>query len=155
MFVADGDGWRPLPSDASTLERQPEQRTDPVLLFALPGHLCASLWRLVEQGDGDFDAFATEVGQFLTFKQLSPATGAAVELVRHGAGGTIDPRGLWAVINMGDDTALVELPGLRVRLPAGEGCQVPPTMAADVLPPAGELPILLLLVRHAAAEAEA
>ena len=49
---------------------------------------------------------------------------------------------------MGDDTVVVGVPGLRVRLGPGEGCRLPEGVAAEVFPPAGEVPDLLLVVRR-------
>lgn len=146
FHLPGGLAERVLPAGVAGGGAVPED--DPVLLFALPGHLCASLWRMVEQEAGDFDAFAAEVGRFLTFKQLPPPAGAMVDLVLHAAGGTIDSRDLWAVVNLGDDALLVGLPGLSLRLAAGEGCRLPATVTAEVQPPAGELPVMLLLLRH-------
>jgi hypothetical protein len=158
LLVADGGGWRP-PTEAERAAIAPPDaaeagRSGLVLLFALPAHLCSSLWAMLEQGQTreGFDAFAAEVGQFLTFKQLPPPEQAVVELVLQGAGGVVEPSGLWAAINMGDGPVAVGLPGLRVRLGAGEGCRLPEGMVAQVLAPAGEAPEVLLVVRRPARE---
>src|SRR5262249_20365864 len=129
----------------------------PVLLFVLPGHLRSSFWGMLEQGGaaGGFEAFASEVGRFLAFKELPPPERAVFELVLHGAGGKVEPRGLWAGVNLGEDPVLVGGPGLRVRLGAGEGGRLPEEVAAEVLPPKGDTPDVLLLVRRPAWEPEA
>jgi len=151
LLVADGDGWRSLPEG----ERQDVTRGELsglVLLFALPSHLRSSFWAMLERAEmgGGFDAFASEVGRFLTFKQLPPPERAGFELVLHGSRGAIEPRGLWAVVNMGDDAVVVGVPGLRVRLGPGEGCRLPEDVAAEVIPPGAEVPDLLLVLRRPA-----
>jgi hypothetical protein len=149
LLVADGAGWRP-PSEAELTAPVPS--ADSVLLFALPGHLRESLWGLLERGGAaeDFGAVASEVGRFLAFKELSPPEGAVLELVLHGAGGKVEPRGLWAAVNLGDEPVVVGLPGLRVRLGAGEAARLPMGVAAELIPPEGEAPDVLLLVRRPA-----
>jgi hypothetical protein len=161
LLVADGAGWRP-PSEGerSALappNATPDPRDGPLLLFALPGHLLSSFWGMLEQGRvaGDFDAFASEVGRFLAFKQLPPPEHAAFELILHRAGATLEPRGLWAVVNLGEDPVVVGVAGLRVRLRAGEGGRLPAEVTAEVMPPEGDAPHMLLLVRHPALGAEA
>jgi hypothetical protein len=147
LLVADGAGWR-KPSAEEMAVVQPAD--EPVLLFALAGHLRASFWAMLEQGEtgNHFDAFAAAVGHFLTFKQLPPPERAVFELVLHGPEGGVEPQGLWAVVNLDDDAVVVGVPGLRVRLGAGEGVQFPEGVAAEVLRPAGEGPDVLLLVRR-------
>jgi hypothetical protein len=146
LLVADGAGWRP-PSESEWSATAPLGGS--VLLFALPGHLRASVWGVLERGGAaeDFDAFAAEVGRFLAFKELPPPGRAVFELVLHAAGGKVDPRGLWAVVNLGDDPVVVGLPGLRVSLGAGEGARFPEGIAAELIPPEGDAPDVLLLVR--------
>ncbi len=147
VLVADGAGWRPLAEGEQSALVLP---SGPVLLFALPGHIRASFWAMLEQGKeaGGFDAFAVEVGRFLSFKQLPPPERAVFELVLHGAGGMVEPRGLWAVVNLGEDPVLIGVPGLRVRLGAGEGSRLPEEVAVEVIPPEGDAPDVLLLVRR-------
>lgn len=154
LLVADGAGWRP-PSAGERFAvvppgAAPDQRGGPVLLFALPEHLRSFFWGMLERGGAaeGFDAFASEVGRFLAFKQLPPPGRAAFELVLHGAGGKVEPRGLWAVVNLGDDPVVVGVPGLRVRLGGGEGGWLPEEVAAEVIPPEGDAPGVLLLVRR-------
>jgi hypothetical protein len=155
LLVADGGGWRP-PSEGERAAIAPDvigaERGGMALLFALPLHLRSSFWAMLERDGtgGDFAAFASDVGRFLTFKQLPPPSQAVVELVLQAAGGAIEPHGLWAVINMGDGAVAVGLPGLRVRLGAGEGCRLPEGVAAEVLAAAGEEPDVLLVVRRPA-----
>jgi hypothetical protein len=127
------------------------------LLFALPGHLRASFWSVLEQGDApaNFDVLAAEVGRFLAFKELSPPPGAVFEVILHGASGVVEPRGLWAVINLGDDLVAVEVPGLRIFLGAGEGAQFPDGPVAAVQPPTSDVPMqILLAVRRPGFETE-
>lgn len=152
LLVADDAGWR-LPSEGERTTIVPpgasrEPLSDPVLLFKLPGHLRSSFWRMLEQGGTAeaFDAFSSDVGRFLVFKQLPPPEHAVFELVLNGAGGKVEPRGLWAVVNLGDDPIMVGLPGLRVRLGPGEGGRLPEEVAAEVIPPQGDTPDVLLLV---------
>jgi hypothetical protein len=154
LLVADGAGWRPL-SEGEWSALVP--RGGAVLLFALPGHLRSSFWGMLEREAvaGGFDAFAAEVGRFLVFKQLPPPERAVFEVVLHGAGGEVEPRGLWAVVNLGDDPVVVGVPGWRVRLGSGEGAWLPEEIAAEVLPPEGDAPDVLLLVRRPAPGPEA
>jgi hypothetical protein len=154
LLVADAVGWRP-PSVGELIAMvppgaAPDPLSDSILLFALPGHLRSSFWGMLEHGGavGDFDAFASDVGQFLTFKRLPPPEGAVFELVLHGAGGKVEPRGLWAVVNLGDDAVVIGVPGLRVCLGAGEGGRLPEEAAAEVIPPEGDARDVLLLVRR-------
>jgi hypothetical protein len=147
LLVADGAGWRP-PSEGELSAMG--AGSDPLLLFVLPEHLRSSFWGMVEQErlDEDFDTFASEIGRFLAFKQLPPPERAVFELVLHGAGGKVEPRGLWAIVNLGDDPVVVGVKGLRVRLGAGEGSRLPEQLAAEVIPPQGDAPDILLLVRY-------
>jgi hypothetical protein len=149
LLVADGAGWRPPYGDECSAVIP---GTDPVLLFALPGHLRSSLWEILDQGGaaGGFDTFAAEVARFLSFKQLAPPEHAVFQLVLNRAGGKVEPRDLWAVINLGDDPVIVGVPGLRLRLEAGEGGRLPEAVAAEVIPPEGDAPDVLLLVRRPA-----
>jgi hypothetical protein len=121
-----------------------------VLLFAVPGHLRASFWDMMDRAEAGqgFDGFAAEVGRFLAFKQLPPPERAVFELVLHGPGGGFEGRDLWAVVNLGEESVVVGLPGLRLRLGPGEGCVLPEGVAAEVLPPEGEVPDVLLAVRR-------
>jgi hypothetical protein len=153
-LVADSTGWRP-PSEGERAAMAPPAATPQglsgaFLLFALPGHLRSSSWTMLEQGAAAdrFDAFASEVGRFLTFKGLPPPEGAVFELVLHGAGGKLESRGLWAVVNLGEAPVVVGGPGLRVRLGAGEGGRLPEGVAADVIAPEGDSPDVLLVVRR-------
>lgn len=148
LLVADGAGWR-SPTEGEPFAT-PEQPSGLILLFALPGHLRASFWVMLEQAgpDADFDGFASEVQRFLAFKQLPAPERAVFELVLHGVGGTVEPSGLWAVVNLGDDPVVVGVPGLRVRLGPGEGSRLPAEIATEVIPPEGEAPDVLLLVRQ-------
>jgi hypothetical protein len=161
LLVADGAGWRsPSKGERSGTVPQsatPDELSGLVLLFALPGHLRSSFWVMLEQGGtgAGFNAFASAVGRFLTFKQLPPPEGAVFELVLHGAGGKVEPRDLWAVVNLGDDPVVVGVAGLRVRLGPGEGSRFPEEVAAEAIPPEGEVPDVLLLVRRPARGPEA
>jgi hypothetical protein len=103
----------------------------------------------------DFGAFAAEVGRFLAFKELPPPERAVFELVLRAAGGKVEPRDLWAVVNLDDDPVVVGLPGLRLRLGAGEGARFPEGVAAELLPSEGDTPDVLLLVRRSAHGPEA
>jgi hypothetical protein len=157
LLLADGAGWRE-PSEGEWAALAPSSATpDLLLLFALPGHLRSSFWAILEQGGmaGDFDAFASEIGRFLAFKQLPPPECAVYELVLHGAGGKVEPRGLWAVVNLGEDPVVLGLPGLRVRLGAGEGCRLPEEVQAEVISPAEDATDIVLLVRRPAPEPRA
>jgi hypothetical protein len=158
VLIADSAGWRPLcDNERSAIVPQrvaldPPNLNRQLLLFALPVHLRSAFWGMMEQGhaDGDFDAFASEVAQFLDFKQLPPPKGAVFELVLNGPGGMVEPRGLWAVINLGDDPVVMSLPRLRVCLRAGEGGRLPEEILAEVVPPESNAPDVLLLVRRPA-----
>jgi hypothetical protein len=157
VLIADGMGWRPAPDNECAAMVTPSvpagSRRSPVLLFAVPGHLRTSFWRMLEHAGTaeEFDSFAGEVARFLAFKQLPTPVGAVFELVLHGPGGNIDPAGVWAVINLGEDPVAVGVPGRRVRLGPGEGSQLPEEIAADVIPPERDAPAVLLLVRRPAA----
>jgi hypothetical protein len=161
LLVGAEDDWHTPTEDETAAIMPGDAARDElgrlVLLFILPVRLRSALGELLEQPEagGDFDAFAREVGRFLAFKELPPPERAVFELVLLGPGGAIEPRGLWAVVNMGDDPVMVGLPGLRLRLEAGEGCRPPEGAAADVLPPAGALPDVLLVVRRSSEEGSA
>lgn len=146
-------GWRSLTDVEQAKIVGPDQargdRSRSIQLFTLPKHLSSPFWELLEQPDrvGVFDAAAAAVGKFLTFKQLSPPECARFELVLHGEGGFIEPRGLWGVVNLGDEKVVVDLATLRLILGAGEGCQLPEQIRAEIIPPLDKLPAMLLLVR--------
>jgi hypothetical protein len=153
LLVAEGDAWRaPSEGDLAAIIPTDATRDDLgrlILLFALPVHLRSSFWLMMENSEpsDDFDAFAEEMANFLAFKQLQPPERAVIESVLH-LSGSINPVGLWAVVNMGDDSVLVGLPGLRLRLESGEGCRLSEGVSAEVLPTASEVPAVLLLVRR-------
>jgi hypothetical protein len=152
LLLADGTAWR-MPTEAERAVLAPPTATPDaatVLLFTLPGHLCASFWSMMEQSrtaDG-FDAFAVEVSRFLSFKELPPPARAVFELVLHAAGGNFEPHGLWAIVNLSDDPVAIDTSGLRVRLGTGEGCRLPNDVAAEVTPADGDTPDVLLIVRE-------
>jgi hypothetical protein len=159
LLVVDGAGWRsPSEAEQSAMvppSATPDSLSGSLLLFALPEHLRSSLWRMLEQGGAaeEFGAFTSEVGRFLTFKQLPPPERAVFELVLNGAGGKVEPHGLWAVVNLGDAPVVVGVPGLRVHLGVGEGGRFPEEVAAEVMPPEGDAPDVLLVVRRPAKQA--
>ncbi|MFO0823806.1 MAG: hypothetical protein U0792_11930 [Gemmataceae bacterium] len=144
VLVPDGAGWRPL--------TEPFARTgEPALLFSLPAHLRSLFFTVLQDPElKGFDGFASKVGRFLAFKELTPPTRAAFELVLHAAEGKLDSRDLWAVVNLGDREVFAELPGLRVRLDVCEGLQLPGELAVSVVPPQADAtePDVLLLIRR-------
>jgi hypothetical protein len=151
LLVADAGGWRaPAEDDLAALVPTTVAREaldGLALLFVLPNHLRSSFWSMLEQSS-DFDAFATELASFLTFKQLLLPERAVIESVLHARGGVFDARDVWAVVNMGDEPVSVGLPGVRLRLGAGEGCRMPAGIESEVQPPSGDVPDVLLLVRR-------
>jgi hypothetical protein len=159
ILVAEGADGRPRSEgEWSVLVPQTSPRDSlgcSILLFALPEHLRTSFWEMLQQEGAaeGFDSVAAEVGRFLAFKQLPPPDRAVFQLVLHGAGGTVQPNGLWAVVNLGDDPVVVDVPGLRLLLGAGEGIRFPEEVTAEVIPPEGEAPDILLLVRRPAQSA--
>jgi hypothetical protein len=122
--------WRPPTPDElallvqSTEERvPPEEREGCVCLFQLPGHLRAEWWKRLEQGADllgtgplpGFEAFVSQVADFLAFKDLPLPDGAHCDVVlsdpRQRFVSWSPPEGaprLWGGINLGDeDTSLV------------------------------------------------
>lgn len=147
LLVADGE--------LSAVVREPRTREELagcVCLFSIPAHLRSSFWamlaRQASESDGDFVAFAQEVARFLSFKQLPPPAGSAFELVLHPAGGPYQGAGLWGVVNLGEGPTFVAWPGLRLRLAPGEGCRLAGGAPPEVLPPDGEEPDVLLVIRE-------
>ena len=104
------------------------------------------LQQQAETGNGDFVAFAAEVARFLAFKELATPAGAFLELVAQGPDGTLATHVLWGVINLGEEPLTLAWSNLRLELRAGEGCRLPRALPGEVLPPAAE-PHLLLVVR--------
>jgi hypothetical protein len=129
--------------------------SDCVCLFRLPRHLLAAwsrlLARLGETGsmpaDG-FNAFARDVGQFLSFKEMPLPEAASVDLLvsQPGQSAVLDKANgtpLWGGINLGDEaTSLVFInllardrraegdndtlyPLVRLRIEPGEGYRLP------------------------------
>ena len=149
LFVADGSGWRPLTGEerAGLAAHQRTDQDSLVLLFTISSRLRAACWAVLEQNDGGFENVAAEIGRFLAFKQMPPPERAHFELVVHGPAGKIEPGALWAIVNLGDDPVVIELPGVRVRLGTAEGCRLPDGVAGLVVPPEGETPDVLLLMR--------
>jgi hypothetical protein len=153
LLVVDGSGWRAL-TDAEhaahlALQATPIEPNSRVLLFTIPARLRTACWAVLEQKEGDtgFDGVAAEIGKFLRFKQLPPPERALFELVLHGPAGKTEPGDLWAIVNLGDDPVLIGLPELRVRLGTAEGCRLPEGLQVTVVPPDGETPHLLLVMR--------
>jgi hypothetical protein len=155
LLVSDGESWRaPDEAEIASLVSAPQTRDELaacVCLFALPGHLRSAFWSMLARqasgGDGDFVAFAAEAAGFLQFKQLPPPEGSAFELILRPAGAAFQAAGLWAVINLGEEQAVVAWPALRLRLGPGEGCRLPDGAAPEVLPPADDEADVLLVVR--------
>jgi hypothetical protein len=158
LQVADGEGWRALSiGERSALAPEvvaPDSETSLLLLFALPAHLRSSFWSMLEQGAAGFDSLASEVGRFLAFKQLPPPESSVFELVLHSAGGKLEQRDLWAVVNLGDDPIALGVPGIRVRLGSGEGVQFPEGVTAEIVPTEADAPEVLLLLRRPPRESE-
>jgi hypothetical protein len=127
---------------------------DCVCLFVLPGHLCSSFWGMLEcaqQAGGapiDFDGFAAAVRGFLAFKELPPPKEATFELVLRQPEGEVDADRLWAVVNLSDVAAVLEVPGASLRLGPREGCRCPDGLPVRVLPPESEGPEVLLVIRR-------
>ncbi len=124
-----------------------------VLIFVLPARLRATFWAMLEQpapdGTGDdFDALAAETARFLAFKQLPPPQRGLFELVLQRPAAPFEARSLWGVVNLGDESVVVALPGLRLRLDASEGCRLPDGMTVEGLSPAGDDPAVLLVMRR-------
>jgi hypothetical protein len=151
--------WRPPTTDelsvlvrASDEPAAPEELEACVCLFQLPRHLGSEWWNLLERaaetlGDGrlpGFDAFVSQVVEFLAFKDLPVSEGARCDLVAknpgpqivHGGREVSDlvglhcslaPRtpwpggvalrgpGLWGAINLGDEPTSVVLINLSCR----------------------------------------
>lgn len=125
---------------------------DCVCLFQLPGHLCSTWWKMLEQGAAElaagslpgFESFVSQIAEFLAFKELPIPAGArcnaivsaVVPSVVLGEKRVGEPQ-LWGLINLGDkETAVVlsnsrtvgrgsDSPLLRLTLGPGEGCRLP------------------------------
>jgi hypothetical protein len=155
LLIADGVNWR-APQDAELAdlapEATPEHLASCACLFSVPAHLRSSFWAMLEkQGsadDGDFVGFSAEVARFLAFKMMPAPEGAVFELVLRMPGGEFNSGGLWAIMNLGDEPALLAWPELRLRLGPGEGCRVPDGWPTDVVPPENGEAGVLLLVRN-------
>ena len=149
LFVAEGDGWR-APSEAELAGLVAEAPESTACLFVIPAHMRARFWAMLSEqaakGDGDFFAFADELGRFLAFKELSPPVDAVFELLVQDAGGQVDASGLWALVNLGEEPVALAWPQLRLRLNPGEGCRIAASLPPDVVPP-GEEPNVLVAIR--------
>jgi hypothetical protein len=174
--------WRPPAPDELALlvwaaegPLPPEELEDCVCLFQLPGHLRSGWWKLLEQaagslGDGrlpGFEAFVSQVAEFLAFKALPVPEGARCDMVVSDPGQRLVPGGLrwgvpprpqlWGGINLGDEETSVVLvlrgcsdyPPVRLVLGPGEGCRLPRgglILDSDLEGKQG--PDVLLLISH-------
>jgi hypothetical protein len=157
LLVAGDQGWRAPREDEIALLVAEAPRTDvAALLFVMPAHVCARFWAMLDEqaasGTGDFIAFAAEMRRFLDFKELPPPADALFELLAQDAGGNVDAAGLWALVNFGDEPLLLDWPGVRLRLGAGEGCRVDPHCPPGVMPPAEEPNVMVAIRQGSAAE---
>jgi hypothetical protein len=117
---------------APLIQSDPAEQHSCVLLFALPQHLRARWWAILEQsadslGKGSipgFDDFARRVGEFLSFKQLSPPDDSQFDAVVHAD--ALSPH-TWGLINLGEGELTVVFPTSRLRLVIhpGEGVRLP------------------------------
>lgn len=144
VLIADGAGWRALNEEEMSGFATDETS---LLLFTLPTRLRTACWTVLEKNAEDFDGVAAEIASFLSFKQLAPPKGATFELVLHGPAGTLASSGFWAIVNLGDDLAVITVPGVRLQLRTGEGCRFPEGCAVQVVAPASETPHMLLAIR--------
>ena len=152
--------WRsPNADELAMLQPAEDAATSPeghgtVALFHLPAHLRSAWWRLLEQSVGciaegriaGFDTFATQVVEFLAFKEMAVPSGAHCSVVvrdpgrqpiQDRAAAAMGPdappwSSLWGRINLGDEEAGVVLfngcpdcSTVRLTLGPGEGFRLP------------------------------
>jgi hypothetical protein len=151
LLVAEGEGWRaPREDELATLVVRTPGSDVAVLLFTVPAHMRARFWEMLgeeaAEGTGDFLTFAADLRQFLAFKELPPPTDAEFDLVVQDVGGAVDPAGLWALVNFGDEPLSLDWPGVRLRLGPGEGCRIAAGLPPSVVPPAEE-PNVMVAIR--------
>ncbi|MEJ0077069.1 MAG: hypothetical protein WDO17_16810 [Alphaproteobacteria bacterium] len=155
LLVGGTEGWRaPSEDELAGLVAEPPRPKVAALLFAVPAHMRARFWEMLgeeaAEGTGDFVTFAADLRQFLAFKELPPPADAEFDLLVQDVGGAVDPAGLWALANFGDEPLLLEWPAVRLRLNPGEGCRVDPRSPPGVVAPAVE-PNVMVAIRHAPA----
>lgn len=129
-------------SDASAWQIQLDatDRDSCALLFALPEHLRARWWTMLEQsagslGDGaltGFDDFTERVADFLAFKRLRVPDAARFDAVVHA--GKLDPL-TWGIVNLGaEEMAIVfSVQRLRLLIAPGEGVRLPDAASGGVV----------------------
>jgi hypothetical protein len=157
LLVAEGENWRAAREDEiAGLVVQAPGASGAALLFVTPAHLRAKFWDMLseqaEEGTGDFLVFADDTRQFLAFKELPPPADAVFELVVQDEDGAVDTAGLWALANFGDDPLVLDWPGVRLRLGAGEGCRIDAGFPPGVVPPADEQNVMVVIRTGEAAQ---
>jgi len=159
LLLPGSEGWRkPREDELAGLvpERPPADAA--ALLFVVPAHLRGRFWEMLgeeaAEGTGDFITFAADLRQLLTFKELAPPADATFDLLVQDVGGAVDPAGLWALVNFGDEPLLLDWPDLRLQLGPGEGCRIDPGHPCGVVPPAEE-PNVMVAIRQGVADAGA
>ena len=151
LLVPEGVDWRaPREAELAGLVTEAQQADGVALLFVTPGHLRTRFWTMLSQqaaeGTGDFIAFADDLRQFLDFKALPPPQDAVFELLVQDASGQVDATGLWALVNFGEETVVLDWRDVRLRLSPGEGCRIPADLSPGIVPPTEE-PNVLLAIR--------
>jgi hypothetical protein len=157
LLVAGDEGWRaPHEDELAALVAEAPGPDVPALLFTVPAHMRAKFWEMLgeeaAEGTGDFVTFAAVLREFLAFKKLAPPGDAVFDLVVQDVGGAVGRAGLWALINFGDETLLLDWPGVRLRLGAGEGCRVAAGVPPSVVPPTDDPNVMVAIRRDPAAE---
>jgi hypothetical protein len=159
LRIAEGGGWRgPREDELPALVAGELRSAGAVLLFTVPAHMRARFWEMLgeeaAEGAGDFIAFAADLRQFLSFKELPPPAAAVFDLVVQDVGGAVDTAGLWALVNFGDEVLLLDWPDVRLRLGPGEGCRIGAGVAPGVAPPTDDPNVMVAIRRDAAAESQ-
>jgi hypothetical protein len=151
LRVAEGEGWRAPREDELAALVADASGPDAALLVTVPAHMRASFWEMLgeeaAEGTGDFVTFAAVLREFLEFKELPPPRDAVFDLMVQDVGGAVDPTGLWALVNFGDEPLLLDWPGVRLRLGPGEGCRIAAGIPPSVASPTDD-PNVIVAIRH-------
>jgi hypothetical protein len=163
LQVCSAGSWLAVHGEDISLLTEAASPDDSICLFRIPDHMRSSFWALLEQtadlGTGQlpgFDHFATQLNDFMAFKQFGLPAGARCDLVVSRENRRCGE--LWGAINLADEptsvvfTAAAAGNAVKLILAPGEGFRRPENCSIlTSFPGDAQAPDVLLLVNQAPA----